>query len=441
MSTVAVAVIVSASVALMLIRPRKIAEVWWVGGGARLLVASGLLPLSEAATAIRKGDDVYAFLAGMMLLSELARSHGVFEWLAALSVRSARGSCARLFAIVYGVGALVTIFMSNDATAVVLTPAILAAVRKAKVEPLPYLFVCALVANAASFVLPISNPANLVVFHGAPPSLGVWLAAFAIPSLLAIGTTFGVLRWIFRRELRARIDGELESSPLSRHGRWVVAGLGLVSVVLLVASKLDLELGLPTLVAALAVTAVVSIAAKESPIPMAREVSWSTLILVGGLFVLVEAAVHRGALEATASALRWAETLPRTLAVLVTGFAIGVGNNVVNNLPLGLVTGATLQATHPSAPVMHAALIGVDLGPNLAITGSLATILWLLALRKEKIEASFWDFFKVGIRVMPIALAAALFGSLVSPMIAATEADASASNTTSGANPNREERP
>jgi Na+/H+ antiporter NhaD/arsenite permease-like protein len=76
------------------------------------------------------------------------------------------------YALTYAVGTIVTIFMSNDATAVVLTPAILTAVRKAKVEPLPYLFVCAFVANAASFLLPISNPANLVVFHNDMPPLG-----------------------------------------------------------------------------------------------------------------------------------------------------------------------------------------------------------------------------------------------------------------------------
>jgi arsenical pump membrane protein len=119
----------------------------------------------------------------MMLLSELAREHGLFDWLSAIAVRNARGSCVRLFTLVYIVGTVVTIFLSNDATAVVLTPAILTAVRKARVQPLPYMFVCALIANAASFVLPISNPANLVVFHGAMPTLGRWLIAFCIPSV------------------------------------------------------------------------------------------------------------------------------------------------------------------------------------------------------------------------------------------------------------------
>ena len=108
----------------------------------------------------------------MMLLAEVARQEGLFDWLAAQAVRHSRGSAKRLFLIVYVVGTIVTVLLSNDATAVVLTPAVYAATRAAKVEPLPYLFVCAFIANAASFVLPISNPANLVVFGKADAAAG-----------------------------------------------------------------------------------------------------------------------------------------------------------------------------------------------------------------------------------------------------------------------------
>src|SRR5580704_7111568 len=143
--------IVSVSITLMLIRPRNIPEVYWIGGCVVLLLLLRLVPLPLAGRAIAKALDVCLFLIGMMLLSELAREHGVFDWLSSVAVRSARGSCSRLFALVYAVGTVVTIFMSNDATAVVLTPAILTAIRKTKVQPLPYPFVCAFIANAASF--------------------------------------------------------------------------------------------------------------------------------------------------------------------------------------------------------------------------------------------------------------------------------------------------
>ena len=404
--------IVAISILLMLVRPRGIAEVYWVGGEAFLLVALRLVPLRLAGRAVTKGVDVYLFLIGMMLLSELAREHGVFDWLSSVAVRGANGSSARLFALVYGIGTVVTVFLSNDATAVVLTPAILAAVRKSKVSPLPYLFACALIANAASFVLPISNPANLVVFHEGMPPLGRWLMMFGVPSVLSIAATYGVMLIVFRRELVESIQEEMKASPLTTNGKIVLCGLGGMIAVLLGASAMDRDLGLPTCLAALAVMAVVSVRAKANPLKVAREISWGTLALVAGLFVMVDAVESVGALNVTVVALKWAEGLAPAAGALVVGSVVGIGNNVVNNLPLGLIAGAAVQAAHVKGLMTSAILIGVDLGPNLSITGSLATILWLLALRKEQLDVSFWDFLKVGVVAMPVALVAALGGAV-----------------------------
>jgi arsenical pump membrane protein len=410
------ALIVGISIVLMLIRPRNIPEVYWIAGGVLLLLVLRLVPLQLAGRAVAKALDVCFFLIGMMLLSELAREHGVFDWLSSVAVRSARGSCSRLFAQVYAVGTIVTIFMSNDATAVVLTPAILTAVRRAKVQPLPYLFVCAFIANAASFLLPISNPANLVVFHNQMPPLGRWLVSYGVPSLLSIAATFIVLRWLFRRELCAAIEGEVETKPLRREGILVLVGLAAMVVVLLTASSLGKDLGLPTCLAALAITAIVSIMARSNPLRLAGEISWATLALVAGLFVMVDAMESVGAMQQTREWLTWAQTLGSTTSTLITGFAVGVANNLVNNLPLGLIAGSTLQAAHAKGLIADAVLIGVDLGPNLCITGSLATILWLIALRKEKLDVSFWDFLKVGVVAMPIALLASLGGAILMQM-------------------------
>jgi arsenical pump membrane protein len=408
--------IVAISIVLMLIRPRNVPEVYWVAGGVLLLLALRLVPLQLAGRAVAKALDVCFFLIGMMLLSELAREHGVFDWLSSVAVRSARGSCSRLFALVYAVGTIVTIFMSNDATAVVLTPAILTAVRRAKVQPLPYLFVCAFIANAASFLLPISNPANLVVFHNQMPPLRKWLLSYGVPSLLSIAATFIVMRWSFRKELCDAIEGDVETKPLKREGALVLCGLTAMVVVLLTASSLGKDLGLPTCLAALAITAIVSITAQSNPLRLAREISWATLALVAGLFIMVEAMESIGAMQQTRDWLTWVQTQGSTSGTLITGFAVGIANNFVNNLPLGLIAGSTLQAAHTKGLIADAVLIGVDLGPNLSITGSLATILWLIALRKEKLDVSFWDFLKVGVVAMPMALLASLGGAILMQM-------------------------
>jgi arsenical pump membrane protein len=405
--------IVAISIVLMLIRPRNIPEVYWISAGVLALLIFRLVPLQLAAHAVTKAMDVCLFLIGMMLLSELAREHGVFDWLSSVTVRNANGSCSRLFALVYAAGTLVTVFLSNDATAVVLTPAILAAVRKAKVQPLPYLFVCALIANAASFLLPISNPANLVVFHNKMPPLGRWLVSFAVPCLLSVAATFLVMRWLFRNDLRAPIEGEVEAKPLTQDGKLVLRGLAVMVAVLLGASSMGKDLGLPTCLAALAVTAVVSIHARCNPLRLAREISWATLALVAGLFVMVDAVESVGAMDHTKAWFVWVENLGPTAATLITGSFVGIANNLVNNLPLGLIAGSTLQAAHAKGLLAGAVLIGVDVGPNLSVTGSLATILWLIALRKQKIDVSFWDFLKVGVVAMPVALLASLTGVLL----------------------------
>ncbi len=397
----------------MLIRPRGIPEVYWIGGGASLLLALRLVPLKLAGKAVAEGLDVYLFLIGMMLLSELAKEHGVFDWLSSVAVRQAHGSRVRLFTLVYCIGTLVTIFMSNDATAVVLTPAILTAVRKAKVKPLPYLFACALIANAASFVLPISNPANLVVFQQRMPPLGQWLVSFGVPCILSILTTYLVMRVVFRRDLAGSIQEGVEAEALKTSGWLVLAGLALTVAVLLAASAMDRDLGLPTCLAALGITAVVSVTSRSNPMKLFREVSWGTLLLVAGLFILVDAMESIGMLHATEAALRWAEGLRPEVGAMATGFTVGIANNLVNNLPLGLVAGGTLRAAHTQGLIRDVVLIGVDLGPNLSVTGSLATILWLLALRKEKIDVSFREFLRVGAIVMPATLIVAIGGAIL----------------------------
>jgi arsenical pump membrane protein len=243
--------------------------------------------------------------------------------------------------------------------------------------------------------------------------------------LLSIVVTFAVMRILFRAELSETIACEIEEVKLGSNGKLVLAGLALMIAVLLTASAMKKDLGLPTCLAALVITAVVSIRSGSSPLKLAREVSWGTLLLVAGLFVMVDAVESQGALKLTQQWLAWASGLGRYTGAVVVGLVVAIANNIVNNLPLGLIAGATIQAAHVKGLVANAVLIGVDLGPNLSVTGSLATILWLLALRKdsaagtggENLDVSFWKFLKIGGVAMPLALFAALGGAVLMQML------------------------
>src|ERR1700722_5820539 len=150
-STVLIWTISLASILCMLLRPGRITEAYWVCGGGILLVLTRLISLPQAAHAVYEGLDVYLFLTGMMILAELAREEGVFEWVADVAAQHARNSSGRLFVLIYLVGTVVTALLSNDATAVVLTPAVLAVVRRAKVNPKPYLLAFGFLLKWGSF--------------------------------------------------------------------------------------------------------------------------------------------------------------------------------------------------------------------------------------------------------------------------------------------------
>jgi arsenical pump membrane protein len=401
--------IAAAATAGVIFRPFSWPEFIWAVAGAALLVLLGLLSVPDALTGVGKGTDVYLFLTGMMLLAELARQEGLFDWLAAKAASLARGSATRLFTLVFCVGTVVTAFLSNDATAVVLTPAVAAVVKTANAkEPLPYLFICAFIANAASFVLPISNPANLVIYSSHMPPLLAWLPRYALPSALSILATYFVLRWTQREPLRQDISADIDTPELSAGGKLAALGIAGTAIVLLASSAFGIQLGLPTFLAGAATAALVLLRSKCGPLDVLKNISWGVLPLVAGLFVLVEALERTGVTNDLAGLLHGVVQRSATLAAWLTGVALAVGCNLVNNLPAGLVAGRVVEIANVPDHVRAAVLIGVDLGPNLSVTGSLATILWLTALRREGQSVGAWTFLKLGALVMPPALVLAI---------------------------------
>ena len=396
-------------------RPWNSPEFAWATTGAAMLVLFHLLPWREAVAAVDKGIDVYLFLTGMMLLSEVARKEGLFDWLAIQAVRHARGSSKRLFLIIFVVGILVTVFLSNDAAAVVMTPAVYATTRAAQIEPIPYLFICAFVANAASFVLPIANPANLVVFNGQMPALSEWLRYFAVPSLVAILATYVVLRLMQRPASDVKVAAITNALPLKLGGKLAAIGIALTVVLLLSASAFDRPLGIPAFFAGASLTAIVLVTARKSPLAILGDISWSVLPLVAGLFVVVAGLNRTGVLSALARNLHDAAAASPQATSWAAGIVVAVASNLVNNLPVGLIAAATSQTAGVSPQVLGAILIGVDLGPNLSVTGSLATVLWLMALRREGLDVTPFRFLRYGFLVMPPALVLSLLALSVFP--------------------------
>ena len=200
---------------------------------------------------------------------------------------------------------------------------------------------------------------------------------------------------IARKALRPR---------LSRGGRLTGYGIGAIAAALLSCSALDLRLGLPTFICGVLTAAIVLAVNRQSPWPVMRQISWGVLPLVAGLFVLVEALARTGVIGDLSRSVHNVVASSVTAATWGVGVFAALASNVMNNLPIGLIAGSVVAAEHLPSQVVGTMLIGVDLGPNLSVTGSLATILWLIAIRREGLEVDIWGFLRLGVLVMMPAL-------------------------------------
>lgn len=371
----------------------------WPCTAALILVALGAESVGGALRAVGAQWNVLAFILGLMGLSVAAEESGAFAWLTDSILVWAGGSRRRLFTWLFAAGAVTTLLLSNDATAIVLTPIVYAAVARRGGDAMPYLYACAFVANAASFGLPFSNPANVLILP--QPHLADYVRALGVPQLCAIAINLVIFLAIFRRSLRGSYECEAPIAPDAHATRTLVA-MGVVGALYLVALAFRFPLG-PTALLGACLTLIAS----RAPLPATlRRISWGTFVLLAGLFVLLDAVARAGFVDWALAQLQNAARFGAPAVAAITTFGAAGLSNLLNNLPVAIA--ASYVANHDAAQhVAYPAIVGVDLGPNLTTTGSLATLLWVSILRDRGLRVNPLEYFRLGLLVVPPSLAAA----------------------------------
>jgi arsenical pump membrane protein len=398
------------SLALLLVRPRRVPDWAAALAGGGLMVLLGLLPPAEALRRLLDEWDIFLFFLGLGVSSAVADRAGVFRAAAGMAVRWARGSQPRLLVGLYGAGVVVTAVLSNDATALLLTPVAFAVATRVGVSPRPYAFACAMVANAASFLLPVSNPSNLILLAGAPLGLLGFVGRLLVPAAVALVVTLGGLLLVFRNELSGGFAPSL-SERVSRRTRLLSLGLVVLGLAYIVAAALNLPLGAVAVLGA-AVLLALDATSAGSVRDVLTEVPWGLFPLFGGLLLLVGGAEREGLFGAFEAEIRGAAALGPLGAPLTT-LGTAVLANLINNLPAALVAASALSGLpldRTRADLVAATIVGVNLGPNLTTIGSLATMLWLLLLRRRGLDVSAWAYLRIGVAITVPALLAAAVG-------------------------------
>ncbi len=289
-------------------------------------------------------------------------------------------------------------------------------VRRLRLPVLPYLFACTFIADTASFLLPVSNPINIIVLSTFRLDLWTFLRLLFIPSLVVIGINISVFFLLYRRQLHGSFDPKrLPSSAASiRHQgyfRYTCIVLMVVALAYIIAAATQFPLSIVALAGALLLL-LGALRWKQATIrDTGTHISWSIFGFIAGMFIVVRAVEETNLTAQFGQLLLHLSGGSSFGAVMVGTAGAAIGTNLINNVPMAVVLTSALHGVQYTSAstrlgLIVATIFGCDLGPNLTTVGSLATVLWLLILRRRNLEVSGLDYFKIGIMVTPLMLVA-----------------------------------
>jgi len=397
----------AAMLVLMIVRPRRWNEAWWTMLAAAAMLLLGLVSPHDALGAVLAGKNTLLFLLSLLALSLLVGKSGFFDWAAIRCAMVARGNAHDLYRNAFIAGAIVTAILSLDTTAVMLTPVMLALVKRLKVPTAPYVLLCAFVANVGSLLLPISNLTNLLFADAFRQTFAAFAARMIVPQLVALATTYAILRWNFRRDLPTTFNTEQLPEPASvvpNRPYFLLCVTVLVAV--LIGYFLAPLIGLEPYVfafAASALLAITGIVKGRVHIRFLKELSWDLFPFVIGLFIAVQGIENLGIVAASSAWL--SEMSAGSLQnLLAASAATAFASNIVNNLPAALIARSVLLRSHAQMATVLSALIGANVGPMITPFGSLATMLVLNFARRNGEEVSTSKLVILGLWAVPVIL-------------------------------------
>jgi arsenical pump membrane protein len=359
----------------------RVVLVCGVAAGAAAFVGGG----SKAVRALAQGWPPFALVAGLLAIGHLANEDGFFDWLG-FRIASVPGSHRRHVLYSLFLVAAVTVVFNLDTSVVFLTPTVVSVARRRGISTEPFLYGVVMMSNSASLLLPGSNLTNLLVLgHGT--LTGRDFAVRMAPAwAAAVAATLAVI--VLSRPKPTPVDVPYDdATPSLRFGEGVIGAAVATALILGLRSP-----ALPVLVVGVLALGVRYVRGRLDVEAMTEHLD---MTVIAGIFGLVLALGTLARVWSGPSAF-----MHRSGGLETTGIGL-LSSVLVNNLPAAML----LTARHVLHP--RALLIGLNIGPNLAVTGSLSAVLWFRAATSVRAEPSIATYSRYGLMVAPIAAASA----------------------------------
>ncbi|MFG3258982.1 SLC13 family permease [Streptomyces sp. NPDC048172] len=392
------------------VRPFRLPEAVVAVPAAGVVVAAGAIPWAHVREEAERLGPVIGFLAAVLVLARLCADEGLFRACGAWTARWAAGRPRRLLGAVFALASLITAALSLDATVVLLTPVVFATAARMGVRPRPHVYASAHLSNTASLLLPVSNLTNLLAFTATGLTFTRFALLMTLPWAAAIAVEYVVFRRFFAADLDAPASAEGGSAvegPV-RLPRFAVVTVAATLAGFAVASACGVDPAWAAAAGALVMAVRALLTGRTSAVTLVRAAQPSFLAFVLALGVLVRAVLDNGLGDVLGRVLPdgvagadGADGVSLA-ALLGTAAVAAVLANLINNLPAAL---ALVPLAAPAGPgAVLAVLIGVNIGPNLTYTGSLATLLWRRIAHQHEHAVGLREFTLLGLLTTPAAL-------------------------------------
>jgi Na+/H+ antiporter NhaD/arsenite permease-like protein len=358
--------------------------------GAVLMVSTGVMTPERAYRAVNY--DTIVLLLAMMLISAYLYLARFFEWAADAVLEFSR-TPERLLLYITLTSGILSALLVNDTICLMLTPLVIAVIRRGKLPMLPYLIALATSANIGSVATLVGNPQNMIIGHFSHIPFSQFSRALAPAAIIGLAINFLILRLGFRKILRA--------ATIERGSR-VVPTLDrkLFAIVCIVFALIFgcFVAGFNLAWTALAGAVLVMVLARRDTHDVLKLVDWHLLVFFAALFVVVDGLSDTGLPNAIYSRLQpvFGSRVP-TQAWNLAWFSVA-GSNVFSNVPFVLVAGKWITRFADPELMWKVLALATTFAGNLTIIGSVANMIVVESAR-EHLEIGFWDYARFGIPI------------------------------------------
>jgi len=355
--------------------------------------------------------NVIFLLAGMMVIANVLKETGLFQWIALQAVRLGKGDPFRVLVILSLITAITSALLDNVTIVVLIAPVTLFVASTLRVSPVPFLIAEILASNIGGMATLVGDPPNILIGSATGLDFVTFAANMGPISVIIMIVFIGMARPLFQKDLtvldQENVDiAELDASALItdpvllRKSLIVMSG---VIVGFLMHGALHLE---PATIALIGAT-LLMLWGKTDPHYALRDIEWTTLFFFFGLFIMVEALVEVGLIDIVAdAALRLTDGNLQLTSILLIWFS-AITSGIVDNIPYTatmIPIVESLSQAMAAEPLWWSLALGACLGGNLTIVGAAANVVVVSLAEKSGHPISFMHFFRYGAIVTGMSL-------------------------------------